>query len=156
MQGVFADIVVAVLAALLIVAAVGDLRTRRIPNSLNAAIALGAIPFWFLTGMSVWPDMALQLGIAAGVLALFAIAFQLRAMGGGDVKLLAAISLWLPPAAILKLLVIMSLAGGVLTIVMVLRHRPRRAASKVQVPYGVAIAFAGLWLISERYLYQFG
>ncbi len=49
MQGVFADLLVAVLAAVLIVAAVGDLRTRTIPNWLNGAIALGAIPFWFLS-----------------------------------------------------------------------------------------------------------
>lgn len=156
MQGVIADIVVAALAAILIVAAIGDLRTRRIPNWLNAAIALGAIPFWFLTGLAVWPDMVTHIAVAAGVFLLFALAFRVGAMGGGDVKLVSALALWLPFAAVVKLLVIMSIAGGVLTVVMLVRHRPRKSGSKVQVPYGVAIAFAGLWLISERYLYQFG
>ena len=37
-------------------------------------------------------------------------------MGGGDVKLAAALALWFSPASTLKFLVIMSIAGGVLTL----------------------------------------
>lgn len=155
MPGVLADALVAILAAMLIVAAVGDLRTRTIPNWLNAAIALAAIPFWFASGLSPWPGMALQIGIAVLVFALFALAFQLGAMGGGDVKMVAAIALWLPPAAVLKLLVIMSLAGGVLTVVMLIRHRMARSENVLEIPYGVAIALGGFWLIAERFLNQF-
>ncbi len=91
MPGVFADALIAILAAMLIVAATGDLRTRTIPNWLNGAIALGAIPFWLVSGLSVWPDMAIQIGVALAVFALFALAFQLGAMGGGDVKMVAAL-----------------------------------------------------------------
>jgi prepilin peptidase CpaA len=149
-------ILLGLLAALLIVAAVFDLRSRTIPNGLNLAIALLAIPFWWAAGLSVWPDAALQIGIAALVFGLFAIAFALGAMGGGDVKLLGALALWLPWQAVLVLLVIMSLAGGVLTLVMVVRQRLARREGRPEIPYGVAIAFAGLWLIGQRFLYQFG
>jgi prepilin peptidase CpaA len=156
MQGVFADLLVAVLAAMLIIAAAGDLRTRTIPNWLNGAIALGAIPFWLFSGMAVWPDMALQIAVAAAVFGLFAIAFYCGAMGGGDVKMVSAIALWLPLAAVLKLLIIMSLGGGVLTLAMVIRQRMAKSQNQLEIPYGVAIAFGGFWLIGERFLNQFG
>src|SRR5687768_3679239 len=103
-------ILLGLLAALLIVAAVLDLRSRTIPNGLNLAVAFLAIPFWWASGLAFWPDAALQVGIAALVFGLFALAFALGAMGGGDVKLLGALALWLPWQALLLLLVIMSLA----------------------------------------------
>ena len=156
MPGIVADILVAILAAMLLIAATGDLRARIIPNWLNAAIALLAIPFWWLSGLPLWPEVVAQIAIAAGVFAVFAIAFRIGAMGGGDVKMVAALALWLPPLAVLKLLVIMSLAGGVLTVAMLVRHRLAKAGGRLEIPYGVAIAFGGFWLIGERYLNQFG
>ena len=54
------------------------------------------------------------------------------------------------------LLVVMSVAGGVLTLACYLRHRLARRDGQLEIPYGVAIAFGGLWLISERFLNQFG
>ena len=150
------SILLGLLAALLVAAAVLDLRSRTIPNGLNLAVALLAIPFWWAIGLPVWPDAALQIGIAALVFGLFALAFALGAMGGGDVKLLGALALWLPWQALLLLLVIMSLAGGVLTLAMVIRQRLARKEGQLEIPYGVAIAFAGLWLIAQRFLYQFG
>ena len=152
----FSWILLGLLAALLVVAAVLDLRSRTIPNSLNLAIALLAIPFWWATGLSLWPDAAIQLGIGALVFGLFAIAFALGGMGGGDVKLVAAIALWLPWEAVIVLLVLMSLAGGVLTLAMVARKKLARSEARLEIPYGVAIAFGGLWLIGQRFLYQFG
>ena len=156
MSGGFADLLVAVLAAMLIVAIVGDVRARRIPNTLNAAIALLAIPFWWFSGLGMWPDVAIQIGVALAVFGLFTIFFAMGAMGGGDVKLLAALALWLPPLAVVKLLIVMSIAGGVLTAAMLVRHRATKSTHRLRVPYGVAIAFAGFWLIGERYLNQFG
>ena len=156
MQGVLANLLVAILAAMLIVVAAGDLRNRLIPNWLNLAIALTAIPFWWLSGYALWPDIAIQIGLAAGLFMFFAIIFHLGMMGGGDVKLLAALGLWLPLASMVKLLVIMSIAGGVLTLVILARKWRASSEEKTEVPYGVAIAFAGMWLIGERFLYQFG
>ena len=156
MQWGGSEILVIVLAAALVFAAIGDLRTRTIPNGLNLAIALAAIPFWVLTDLALWPDVALRIGVAVLVFGAFALAFAFGWMGGGDVKLLAAIALWLPPPAVAALVILMSLAGGALTLVMAVRHRLRRRTEKLEIPYGVAIAFGGLWLIGERFLNQFG
>src|SRR3569833_232025 len=113
MNGGFATILVVLLACGLAVGAVCDWRSRTIPNWLNAAIALGAIPFWWASGNPFWPGVAVHVGVAFAVFALFALAFQLGMMGGGDVKLVGALALWLPPLAVVSMLVIMSLAGGV-------------------------------------------
>ncbi len=156
MQGGVSDLLVILLALALVAAAVGDLRTRTIPNWLTLAVALSAIPFWWATDLSLWPDVAWRIGIALLVFAIFAGAFALGLMGGGDVKLLAAIALWLPPAAVMMLVVIMSLAGGALTLAMAIRHRMAKRKDQLEIPYGVAIAFGGLWLIGERFLNQFG
>src|SRR5687768_11841909 len=53
MQGGISWILIVLLAAALVVAAVGDWRSRMIPNRLNAAIALLAIPFWWANGLSL-------------------------------------------------------------------------------------------------------
>ena len=148
-------ILLGLLALLLLIAAHGDLKSRTIANELNLAVALLAIPFWWASGLALWPDVALQIGVAALVFGFFAGAFALGAMGGGDVKLIGALALWLPWQGLLILLLIMSIAGGALTVAMLVRHRLRKSEGQIEVPYGVAIAFGGLWLISERFLYQF-
>jgi prepilin peptidase CpaA len=155
MQGGLSWFFIALLAAALVVAAVGDWRSRIIPNRLNAVIALLAIPYWWSLGLPLWPGVALQVALGAAVFGLFAIAFRFGAMGGGDVKLAAAVALWLPAAGVVKLLVIMSIAGGVLTLAMLAAHRMAKAAGQPEIPYGIAIAFGGIWLIGERFLNQF-
>jgi prepilin peptidase CpaA len=150
-----AHILLAVLAALLLTAAVTDLRGRVIANSLNLAIALLAPAFWWATGLSLWPDVALQLALGLAVFAAFAGLFALGWMGGGDVKLLGALALWLPAALVLKMLVLMSLIGGVLTLGYVAAHRLRKLKESPEIPYGVAIVGAALSVISEPYLNHF-
>jgi prepilin peptidase CpaA len=152
----FSWILLGLLALMLLAACWWDLKSRTIPNALNIAIALLAVPFWWSLHLPLWPDAAVQVGIAALVFALFAIAFAFGAMGGGDVKLIGALALWLPFQAVVLLLFIMSIAGGVLTLAMFLRHRLAAKEGQLEIPYGVAIAFGGLWLISERFLNQFG
>ncbi|MGQ0559119.1 MAG: A24 family peptidase [Sphingosinicella sp.] len=151
-----ASLLLIVLALALLVACWTDLWSRTIPNGLTAAIAVLALPFWWATGLPLWPDAALQVGVALLVFGLFALAFACGAMGGGDVKLVGALALWLPWQSVLVLLVIMSLAGGVLTLAMLAHSRLIRAREKLEIPYGVAIACGGLWLIGQRFLYQFG
>jgi prepilin peptidase CpaA len=155
MHGGLSWILIAALAAALGLAALCDWRSRTIPNWLNLSIALAAIPFWLAIGLPLWPGAALQVGVAIGVFALFALAFQLGMMGGGDVKMLAALALWLPPLAVMQLLMIMSVAGGALTAAMLIRHRMAKSEGALEIPYGIAIAFGGLWLIGERILNQF-
>jgi len=150
-----AQVLLGVLALLLLTAAATDLRARIIGNWLNLCIAALAPVYWWATGLSLWPDIAIQLLLAACVFALFAFMFAMGWMGGGDVKLLAAISLWLPLVSMLQLLVAMSLLGGLLTLAFMAFHRLRKAPANPEIPYGVAIACAGLWVIGERYLNQF-
>jgi len=138
------------LAIALMVAATTDWQSRTIHNKLNGAIALGAPVFWWASGMALWPDIALQLGIAVLAFAFFAGLFALKWMGGGDVKLLTALALWIEPTTFLQLLVIMALAGGALTIFMGMWHVMRRQKERLAIPYGVAIAFAGLWVIFPK------
>jgi len=140
---------------MLVIAAATDIRSRIISNRLNAESALLAPLYWWSAGLSPWPDMAIQLGLGLGVLILFAALFAAGMMGGGDVKMLAAIALWLPAGALLSLLMIMALLGGVVTIVTVIHHRMTRRIGQVEIPYGVAIALAGLWVIGEPYINQF-
>src|SRR3954462_3762805 len=106
MNGGFATILVVLLACGLAAGAAFDWLSRTIPNWLNAAIAAGAIPFWWASGLHLWPDVALHVGVALGLFAIFALAFQLGMMGGGDVKMLAAVALWLGPPAGVPLLAV--------------------------------------------------
>ena len=159
----FTELLLGLLAILLIVAAVIDVRTFTISNGLNAAVALLAPLYWWSIGLPLWPDAAIQVAVAAGVFALLAATFYMGMMGGGDVKLAAALALWFSPINTLKFLIIMSLAGGVLTLIVLLIHKKRgkapiegdAPAARPEVPYGVAIAFGALWILAQRFLNQF-
>lgn len=150
------------LTILLGVAAWGDLKARIISNPLNAAIALLALPWWWANGLGLWPGVAVHVALAAGVLLLFALLFAFNMIGGGDVKLLAALGLWLPAEALLSMLWAMALIGGVIAAVMLIHRRlapapagdaPRPAP---EVPYGVAIALATMPFIANRILTTVG
>lgn len=103
------------LAIALLVAAVTDLKRRQIDNWLNLAIALVAPLFWWAGGLALWPDIALHLAVALGAFALAAALFAMGQMGGGDVKLIAALALWFPPSAFVQMLVVMAVLGYALT-----------------------------------------
>jgi prepilin peptidase CpaA len=139
------------LAIALAVAGFTDLRTRKIGNWLTGAIALVAPLFWWASGLTLWPGVAEQVGVALIAFAALAGLFALRAMGGGDVKLLTALALWIEPASFLKLIIVMALLGGVLTIVFGAWHITRRRKDRLSIPYGLAIACAGLWVLSTHY-----
>ena len=159
----FTELLLAVLAVILVVAAIIDVRTFTISNWLNAAVALLAPVYWWSIGLPLWPDAALQVAVAAGVFLLLAATFYMGMMGGGDVKLAAAIALWFQPVTTLWFLVITSLAGGVLTLIVLALHKRRAtppadgdpAAERPEVPYGVAIAAGALWILAQRFLNQF-
>lgn len=148
-------ILAVMLAALLVWAGIEDIRAREIANWKNAAIALLAPFWWVATGLSPWPDMAVQVGIALGIFALFCGAFYLGQMGGGDVKLIGALALWLPAQPVLSMLIVMSLVGGALTLAMLIDQRLRTPGRAIEVPYGVAIAIAGLMSLREPVFNQF-
>lgn len=140
------------LAIALVVAAATDIHRRQIDNWLNAAIAASAPVWWWASGLALWPGVAMQLGLAAITFAICAGLFAMRAMGGGDVKLLTALALWITPSWFINLILMMSLLGGVLTIVLACWHKIRRQRERLAIPYGVAIASAGLWTLASQFL----
>jgi prepilin peptidase CpaA len=148
-------IVAALLGVLLVIAAVFDLRERIIPNRLNLAIALLAPLAWWAQGLALWPDIALQIGVAALIFALFIGLFAIGGIGGGDVKMIGALALWIDAGLIVDLLMIMALVGGVIAGGMLIYRKMRKTTDKAEVPYGVAIAIAGLWAVHQQYLNHF-
>jgi prepilin peptidase CpaA len=154
-DGYFSYGLLGALAIALLFAAFTDIRRRQIDNWLNAGIALAAPLFWWASGLSLWPGVAWQLGMALVTFIVLAGLFALRAMGGGDVKLLTALALWIEPEWFLRLVIVMALAGGVLTVVLGAWHIARRQRERLAVPYGVAIAGAGLWVLASQYLPSF-
>lgn len=119
MGDVFLTLLLGALGLLLVSAGIEDVRSRNIANWKNAAIALLAPAWWWVNGLALWPDIAIQIGVAGIVFGFFIGAFATGQMGGGDVKMLGALALWLPAQPLVYMLVLMSLVGGALTIVMV-------------------------------------
>ena len=140
----------AALVLLLVSAGIQDARTREIANWKNAAILALAPIWWWSNGLSLLPDIALQLVIAGVIFALFCAAFFFNWMGGGDVKMIGALALWLPFPSLAWMLIVMSLLGGGLTLLLVVEGMVRRSDKRgIEIPYGVAIALAGLIAIRE-------
>ena len=154
-DGYFSYGLLGALAIALLFAAFTDIRRRQIDNWLNAGIAMGAPLFWWASGLALWPDIAGQLGMATLTFIVLSGLFAVRAMGGGDVKLLTALALWIQPEWFLRLLIVMALAGGVLTIALAAWHIARRQRDKLAIPYGVAISGAGLWVLAAQYFPPF-
>jgi prepilin peptidase CpaA len=155
MNGEFTLALLGLLAATLVWIAVVDVRTYTISDGLNLAIALAAPLFWWSVGLPLWPDAAIRVGVGVAVFFLFAGAFYMNVMGGGDVKLAGALALWFTPYETLTLIVVMSIAGGVLTLIVVGLHNFKKKEGRPEVPYGVAIAVGGLWLLAQRFLNHF-
>ncbi|WP_374944645.1 prepilin peptidase [Sphingomonas sp.] len=151
----FSTAMLAILGLLLLSAGIEDVRTREIANRKNAAIALLAPVWWWAAGVGFWPGVAMQIGVAMVALAAFAVAFRFGWMGGGDVKLIAALALWLPVGSLAWMLIVMSMIGGVLTAVMLAEHGFARREGVIEVPYGVAIVVAALLTLREPILNQF-
>jgi prepilin peptidase CpaA len=115
--------------AAIVVAALGcvtDLRTRRIPNVLTFGAAAGAFGFYLFGGG--WSGLGWSVGGWAVGLAVFLPLFVLRGLGGGDVKLLAALGAWLGPGTTIWLALWSAVAGGPLAVVVALSRGYLRTA----------------------------
>lgn len=163
-----ANLVAAVLVGLLIFAALTDVAARIIPDGIAIAIAvLGLIARVIAGGL---PGVTASIAVALLVLMLLVILHARGLMGGGDVKLAAAMVLGLPLEWIYRFVIVTAVAGGIIALLhLVLRaairtapHPPPRGASLLRraltaerwriarrgsLPYGVAIACGGIWTI---------
>ncbi len=115
----------AVLLMLIVAAAVFDVRYRRIPNWLTVSgavlgVALNTVigrPGGPLTGSPLAGTMFALEGLALGFGVYFAL-YALRAMGAGDVKLMAAIGALTGPSNWFGIFVISSITGGVMALLL--------------------------------------
>ncbi|MCY1665131.1 A24 family peptidase [Rhizobium sp. SL86] len=160
-----ASFLAVILPAALAIAAATDLLTMKIPNWVSIILVLAFYPVALIAGFD-----PTQLGIATlAALAVFAGCFALFAMnvmGGGDAKLLTAAALWFGyNASLVSFLVLVSIAGGVLTLlILLLRSQansimaiglplPHSLVTAKKIPYAIAIAAGGLLAWSEAPLY---
>jgi len=135
-------------AVAMVASAVSDLAWRRLPNWLNAAIAIGYVPWAWAHGMP-WAAMAVAAGVGAIVLLAGFVLFSAGVIGGGDAKMAAAVAVWIGFSYdLLRFFLVMSLAGGVLALAALAIQGLRGTPLRRPLPYGVAIAAAALdyWL----------
>jgi prepilin peptidase CpaA len=98
-----------------IIAALVDLKTRRIPNELTAAMT----GIGFGLGASAQGEVSMLASLAGFALGLMFMmpGYVMGATGAGDVKLMGAIGALVGPAMVLTAFLCTSLAGGVLALV---------------------------------------
>lgn len=156
-KSLFHDGVLIIAAVTMLVAALSDIKKLIISNRLCLFLA-ALFPLYVITAPHevMWLHHVL---IGAAVLVIGFAMFAMNFLGGGDVKMLAAASLWAGPKMIATLLVFTSFAGGLLALAFaaaalyrayVLKVETRSETNeiipwhKTPVPYGVAIACGGV------------
>ena len=145
----------AVFVCLLLTAAALDVTGFVIPNWVSLSVAV-----LFFIAAAVLPvdtAWASHLGAAAAVLMGGLVIYAMRILGGGDIKLITALSLWAGFEHLPMLLLYIALGGGIMALApIVLRRvllsvtihvpaieglsRTRRAGDTRNLAYGVAIA----------------
>jgi prepilin peptidase CpaA len=154
-----------VYSTILVVAAIGDLRTRRIPNKLVAVLAVAGIVYSVMRAPLVSGLLQAGGGLLAG-LACWLPFYMLGWLGAGDVKLYAAAGAWLGPARAAEGALIAALFGAVLSLIWMMKShgvketaqtlgmaaatpgmlsRSSGSGKRSTLPYGVAIAFGAIW-----------
>jgi len=140
------DILLVVLSILLVIAAISDLQSYTIPNWLSLAI-VGLFVVQMVVEPRSYSVIGVRLLVTACIFGLCTLLYAKRLWGGGDVKLLSSLSLWVGLDDLPRLLLTMSVAGGLLTLMIIAVRRiknHRTGSSDSRIPYGVAIAAAGL------------
>jgi prepilin peptidase CpaA len=142
-----------------------DVAVRIIPDWICATLAASGL---LVSGLHGLEALAVSAGLAVLVLVAFLPIHAGGMIGGGDVKLLAALTLGLSAAGAWQLMQATALAGGVLALLhLAMRRLPPpvsctkrslfckkiynierwRVLRKGSLPYGLAIAFGGAWTI---------
>ena len=157
----FAQLSLLAAALALVIAAGSDLRRYMIPDTCSLVL-LATFLVYVLSGAThaAWP---LHLAVAVLVFLAGIGVFAAGLAGGGDVKLFAATALWAGPELLAGLVVVMSLAGGLLAMAVLSRTWLLRRVSPVSVDrgaeasiaqqpiaYGLAIAVGGLFVLARH------
>ena len=159
-----------VFTGILVVAAIADLRNRRIPNRLVATLAVLGLVFSIVQQPGISGLVRGSGGLIAGLLCWLPF-YALGWLGAGDVKLFSAAGAWLGPLQAVEGALIGALAGAVLSLIWMMKSRGVREtavtlgmaasspgllapstqepARRSTMPYGIAIAFGAIcagWL----------
>ncbi len=145
-----------ILPGLVIVAALSDLTTMTIPNWISGVLILAFFPAALLVGLAPM-EVAVHLGVAVIALVIGMGLFALRAVGGGDAKLMAAASLWLGLTGSAAFVIWTAVMGGAFCLALMIARTHARPylwrappwliglmEPKGDIPYGVAIAAGAL------------
>jgi prepilin peptidase CpaA len=111
------------LLIVVIAAAVYDLRFRRIPNWLTAGgagLGLGLNAFLNHARGGMFKSSLIGFGAAFGV---YFVLYALRAMGGGDVKLMAAVGAIIGWPNWFLLFIVTSILGGIMAVILVVLRK---------------------------------
>lgn len=149
-------------AVALLAAAYHDMRRFRIPN-IYCLILLLLFPAMALTAPeSSSVNWIGNLIVFAIMLAIGMLLYRFKVIGGGDAKMIAAVSLWAGPPYVLHLLFFTTLAGGLLALLLGLltywrclqakntdsRQSMKNLAS-TPIPYGIAIMIGGIVMLAH-------
>ncbi|WP_017932219.1 A24 family peptidase [Robiginitomaculum antarcticum] len=159
-------IILAVFGAAMLMAAYKDLTSYTIPNWISLYLIGGFALIAPFVGYGL-PDIGWHLVSGIGALALMMGMFAMGWLGGGDAKLFAATALWCQPADLLLIYTPnVAIWGGALTLLIVFtRHSlPRRVRTtgwvqrllrdEDKIPYGIALAAAGLMALPKFTIFQ--
>lgn len=142
-------------------AAASDVVTMTIPNRVSLVLIAGFVVMALVIGLPAM-ELLRHLGAGALMLAVAFVFFAFGWIGGGDAKLAAATALWFGWGGLMEYALLSSVFGGMLTIaILMVRRYPlpqplwsqgwamRLHDSQTGIPYGVALALAGLALYPE-------
>ena len=140
----------------MIYAALSDMFTMTIANRVSLLLIVTFVAIAPFIGLT-WMQVAMHLAAFAVVLTATFGLFAAGVMGGGDAKLMASTALWLGLGpALMNYLLFATIAGGVLTLVLMMFRKSalatyagevrvlRRIIDEKDIPYGIALAFGGL------------
>lgn len=146
-------------------AAIEDVRSFKIPNWTAATVAVAFIPYYLMHSW-LFP-IGMHLAIAGMIFAITFVFWRLRFIGGGDVKLLTAVGLWLGPELALPFVLIMSLVAVAIALAfLAIRKfawilqgagapspvlRVVAVAETGKCPYAVPIAIAAIMTVPQRF-----
>jgi prepilin peptidase CpaA len=122
-----------VLIPSVLLAAVLDWKSRRIPNALTAFLAIAGVTY-----LAIEHSVASALGgVAQGAIVGLACMpiYVLRGMSAGDVKLISVTSIWWTVSELLIAIASTAIAGAILALIYICVNR-----GATHVPYAIAIA----------------
>jgi prepilin peptidase CpaA len=161
-----ASLILLTFPAAMAFAAANDLFTMKIPNRVSLVLIGSFVAVALLTRMP-WETFGMHVAVGFAVLAVAFALFSANILGGGDAKLIAAGAIWMGSGHVVEYIAYVTIFGGILALA-VLGYRNFLPAGALPlpewarrlhttggpIPYGIAIAAAGLALFPATDLFR--